>query len=67
MVWTGISKESRTELLLVRGGSLTGTRYVDEILEAQVLTILNEVSANPILIHDKPRIHIAYIVQSFYK
>lgn len=51
MVWAGISMERRTELVVVRGGSLTAIRYVDEILEPHVLPILNEIGDRSILMH----------------
>lgn len=65
MVWAGISMERRTELVVVRGGSLTAIRYVDEILDPHVLPILNEIGDRSILMHDNTRPHVARILQTF--
>ena len=56
MVWGGISVRSRTELLVLNG-TLTGQRYINEVLQPVVLPF--------VLQDDNARPHWARIVQQF--
>ena len=62
MVWGGISVHSRTELL-VRNGTLTGQRYVSEMLQPVVLPFVQQ--HHVVLQDDNARPYWARIVQQF--
>ena len=61
MVWGGISVRSRTELLVLNG-TLTGQRYINEVLQP-VLSFIQQ--HHVVLQDDNARPHRARIVQQF--
>ena len=62
MVWGGISVRSRTELLVLNG-TLTGQRYINEVLQPAVLPFFQQ--HHIVLQDDNARPHRARIVQQF--
>ena len=62
MVWGGISVRSRTELLVLNG-TLTGQRYINEVLQPVVLPFVQQ--HHVVLQDDNARPHRARIVQQF--
>ena len=62
MVWGGISVRSRTELLVLNG-TLTGQRYINEVLQPVVLPFVQQHHVG--LQDDNARPHRARIVQQF--
>ena len=60
MVWGGISVCSRTELLVLNG-TLTGQRYINEVLQPVVLPFVQQ--HHVVLQDDNARPHRARIVQ----
>ena len=62
MVWGGISVRSRTELLVLNG-TLTGQRYINEVLQPVVLPFVQQLHV--VLQDDNARPHRARIVQQF--
>ena len=62
MVLGGISVRSRTELLVLNG-TLTGQRYINEVLQPVVLPFVQQ--HHVVLQDDKARPHRARIVQHF--
>ncbi|GFU50333.1 transcription factor Sox-6 [Trichonephila clavipes] len=48
MVWTGIMMDGRTRLHVVANGTLTGQRYIDEVLLPHVRLFRGAVDLNPI-------------------
>lgn len=65
MFWGGISWEARTELVPIRGGSLTAQRYLAEILEDHVMPYMPFIGENALLMHDNARPHVAHIVRDY--
>ena len=62
MVWGDISVRSRTELLVLNG-TLTGQRYINEVLQPVVLPFVQQ--HHVVLQDDNARPHRARIVQQF--
>ena len=62
MVWGGISVRFRTELLVLNG-TLTGQRYINEVLQPVVLPFVQQ--HHVVLQDDNARPHRARIVQQF--
>ena len=62
MVWGGISVRSCTELLVLNG-TLTGQRYINEVLQPVVLPFVQQ--HHVVLQDDNARPHWARIVQQF--
>ena len=62
MVWSGISVRSCTELLVLNG-TLTGQRYINEVLQPVVLPFVQQHYV--VLQDDNARPHRARIVQQF--
>ena len=60
MVWGGISVRSRTELLVLNG-TLTGQRYINEVLQSVVLPFVQQ--HHVVLQNDNARPHRARIVE----
>nr|CAH7751644.1 unnamed protein product [Callosobruchus chinensis] len=65
MVPAEISLETRTELYIFPGGSLTALRYIDEILQDFVVPYVDFIGNNFILLHDNARPHSARITQQY--
>ncbi|GFU10161.1 transposable element Tcb2 transposase [Trichonephila clavipes] len=67
MVWAGISLGGHTDLRVFQGGTLTGVRYRDEILDAYVHPDFGAIGNDFILIDDNARPHRAVIVEEYPK
>ena len=57
MVWGGISWDGRTDLVVLNRGTLTGQRYIDEMLETQVKASVTP-EPNQLRIHPTFRIRV---------
>lgn len=65
MVWAGVSYNTMTPLVIVRG-TLTAERYVNEILEPHVLPMRRQMGENRfILMQDNARPHTAIRTRNF--
>lgn len=67
MVWAGISRFSRTPLVVIPPPGLTSRRYVHEILQPYVLPIRNRIGQRFRLVHDNARPHTARYTQQFLR
>ncbi|GFX83500.1 transposable element Tc1 transposase [Trichonephila clavipes] len=65
MVWRAIAYDSRSTLIVMRG-TLTGQRYVDDILRPHVGSFLNGLSG-AIFQQDNARPHTARVAQDFLR
>ncbi|GFU08376.1 DDE_3 domain-containing protein [Trichonephila clavipes] len=65
MVWGAIDYDSRSTLIVMRG-TLTGQRYVDDILRPHVGPFLNGLSGT-IFQQDNARPHTARVAQDFLR
>ncbi|GFV22016.1 transposable element Tcb1 transposase [Trichonephila clavipes] len=64
MVWGSIAYDSRSTLIVIRG-TLTGQRYVDNILRPHIGPFLNGLPG-AIFQQDNARPHTARVAQDFY-
>lgn len=67
MVWAGISVHGRTELAVVRNGTMTVQRYTTDILNEHVGKFAAFVGDGFILIHDNARPHVVGEVVEFLR
>lgn len=67
MVWAGISRFSRTLLIVIPPPALTSRRYVHQILQPYVLPIKNRIGRRFCLLHDNARPHTARYTQQFLR
>lgn len=65
MIWGGISLEARTDLVLLRGGSLNADRYIRECLEQHVVPYMPFIGENFLLMQDNARPHIARMTRQY--
>ncbi|GBL83507.1 hypothetical protein AVEN_53740-1 [Araneus ventricosus] len=65
MVWLGIMLDGRTPLHVFEGGTVTGVRCKDEILEPYVRLFRGAVGPEFILMDDNARPHRALLVNEF--
>ncbi|GFT57000.1 transposable element Tcb2 transposase [Trichonephila clavipes] len=65
MVWAGISLGGPTDLYVFWGGTLTGVRYRDEILDPYVHPYAVAIGNDFILMDDNARPHRAVIVDEY--
>jgi hypothetical protein len=65
MVWSGISTDARTELVMVNGKAMAANRYIRDILEPYVVPFASFIGNYSILMHDNARPHIAQIVNEY--
>jgi hypothetical protein len=65
MVWCGITINTRKDLALIRNGGLTARRYIDEILERQMIPRANVVDQNFVFMQGDTRQHINHIVTDY--
>ncbi|GBM71545.1 hypothetical protein AVEN_41670-1 [Araneus ventricosus] len=63
MVWAGISLGGHTDLHVFHGGTLTGVRYRDEILDPYVRPYAGAIGNDFILMDDNARPHRAGVVE----
>ncbi|GFU66853.1 transposable element Tcb1 transposase [Trichonephila clavipes] len=64
MVWGGISIGGRTDLHIIRNGTLTGRRYSDEILRPHVIPYAGAIGDSFIFQDDNARPHRARLVEN---
>jgi transposase len=64
LIWAGISIGGRTDLYVLRNGSLTGLRYRDEILRPIVMPYAVAVGDSFLFMDDNARPHRARLVDS---
>jgi hypothetical protein len=64
MVWGGLTLNGRTELL-IREESMTARKYIDKVLEPQLVPFVDNVGSELILQQDNVRPHLAKVVQNF--
>ncbi|GFT91953.1 transposable element Tcb2 transposase [Trichonephila clavipes] len=62
MVWGGISIGGRTDLHMIRNGTLTGRRYADEILRPHVIPYAGAIGDSFVFQDDNARPHRARLV-----
>ncbi|GFW70613.1 DDB1- and CUL4-associated factor 13 [Trichonephila clavipes] len=65
LVWTGISLGGHTDLRVFHGGTVTGLRYRDEILDPYVRPYAAAIGNDFILMDDNARPHRARIVEEY--
>ncbi|GFU65603.1 transposable element Tcb2 transposase [Trichonephila clavipes] len=65
MVWAGISLGGHTDLNVFQGGTLTGVRYRDEILDPCVRPYMGAIGNDFIQMDDNARPHQAVIVEEY--
>ncbi|GFT59186.1 transposable element Tcb2 transposase [Trichonephila clavipes] len=64
MVWGGISIGGRTDLHIIRNGTLTGRRYADEILRPYVIPYAVAIGDSFVFQDDNARPHRARLVEN---
>ncbi|GFW80351.1 transposable element Tcb2 transposase [Trichonephila clavipes] len=64
MVWGGISIGGRTDLHIIRNGTLTGRRYADEILRPHVIPYAGAIGDSFVFLVDNARPHRARLVEN---
>ncbi|GFY26710.1 transposable element Tcb2 transposase [Trichonephila clavipes] len=64
MVWDGISIGGRTDLHIIRNGTLTGRRYADEILRPHVIPYAGAIGDSFVFQDDNSRPHRARLVEN---
>ncbi|GFW17106.1 transposable element Tcb2 transposase [Trichonephila clavipes] len=64
MVWGGISIGGRTDLHIIRNGTLTGQRYADEILRPHVIPYTGAIGDSFVFQDDNARPHRARLVEN---
>lgn len=65
MVWAGISIDARTDLVFLRGGTITAERYIVECLEEFVVPYAPFIGQQFKLMHDNARPHVANVVNNY--
>ena len=65
MVWAGVSYDGRTDLHIIRNGTINAQRYRDDILEAFVKPYAGAVGETFVLIDDNARLHRARIIDDY--
>ena len=65
MVRCGTSLEARTDLYIVPRGSLTAGRYINEVLQDFVVSYVDFIGNEFLLMHDNARPHTARITQEY--
>ncbi|GFX36595.1 transposable element Tcb2 transposase [Trichonephila clavipes] len=64
MVWGGISIGGRTDVHIIRNGTLTGRRYADEILRPHVIPYAGAIGDSFVFQDDNARPHRARLVEN---
>ncbi|GFV53485.1 transposable element Tcb2 transposase [Trichonephila clavipes] len=64
MVWGGISIGERTDLHIIRKGTLTGRRYADEILRPHVIPYAEAIGDSFVFQDDNSRPHRDRLVEN---
>ncbi|GFT49805.1 transposable element Tcb2 transposase [Trichonephila clavipes] len=64
MVWGGISIGGRTDMHMIRNGTLTGRRYADEILRLHVIPYAGAIGDSFVFQNDNTRPNRARLVEN---
>ncbi|GFU42537.1 transposable element Tcb2 transposase [Trichonephila clavipes] len=64
MVWAGISIGGRTDLHIIRNGTLTGRRYADEILRPHVIPYTGAIGDSFVFQDDNALPHRVRLVEN---
>ncbi|GFT02740.1 transposable element Tcb2 transposase [Trichonephila clavipes] len=64
MVWGGINKGGRTDLHIIRNGTLTGRRYADEILRPHVIPYAGAIVDSFVFQDDNAQPHRSRLVEN---
>ncbi|GFU86593.1 transposable element Tcb2 transposase, partial [Trichonephila clavipes] len=67
LVWAGISLGGHTDLHVFHGGTVTGLRYRDEILDPYVRPYAAAIGNHFILMDDNARPHRARLLRSIWR
>lgn len=67
MFWGGISFDARTELVVVRGRSLTSQRYLYDIIEEQVVPFAPYIGEGFLFMDDNARPHRSQMVDDYLR
>ena len=65
MVWAGISAQGKTDLHVIDNGTLTALRYINEVLDFNILPYAGAIGENFILMDDNARAHRARITDQY--
>lgn len=65
MIWAGISREGRTNLIFVENGGLNAHRVIEEILQEAVIPFAPLIEEEFILMQDNATPHVAHVVNEF--
>jgi len=63
MVWDGISIGGRTDLHIIRNGTLTARMNADELLRLYVIPYAAAIGDSFVFQHDNARLHTAHLVE----
>ena len=63
MVWSGISIDGHTDLVVIHG-NLTTVRYIEQTLLQHVLVATYDVGPEFVLMHDNARAHVTHITRA---
>ncbi|GFX57255.1 transposable element Tcb2 transposase [Trichonephila clavipes] len=64
MIWGGISIGGRTDLHIIRNGTLTGRRYTDEILRPDVIPYAGAIGDSFVFLDDNARPYRARLLEN---
>jgi hypothetical protein len=65
MVWAGISAQGKTDLHIIKNGTLSAVMYVNEILNVHVRSYAGADGPDFILMDDNARLHRAHITNLY--
>ena len=65
MAWGGISFEARKKLVFIPNGTLTAHRYLTEVLDDHVVSLMVILGEDATFMHDNARPHTARIVTAY--
>ncbi|KAG8284281.1 hypothetical protein J6590_108265 [Homalodisca vitripennis] len=65
LVWGGITMDGRTDLVIIRNGTLTAQRYVDEVLDVHIRPRAEQAGQNFLFMQDGARPHAARLVREY--
>lgn len=65
MVWAGISRDARTDLIFVENGALNAHRYIEDILQNAVVPYSHFIGDGFVLMQDNARPHVARVVNEY--
>ncbi|MBS0032906.1 MAG: transposase [Candidatus Baumannia cicadellinicola] len=65
LVWDGITIDGRTDLVIIRNGTLTAQRYVDEVLDVHIRPRAEQAGQIFLFMQDGARPHAARLVREY--